>query len=213
MPALRAIRIETKLHGETYTAFGAMSGVCHQPMTIAIIAWPPKPCSRKCLSNKRMCIRSGLNVTLLRRQINMNRCYGRRFAVHAGAQPQFDLVFLGMGADGHTASLFPGTAALHDEVHSCAANFVEKLDARRVTLSAAVTNNAAHIIFLVWGEDKPAAQGRARRRPPARAIFISAYPTDAWRFIVVSRPIWRRSTLVISSGHRPQLIKKQRSAS
>ena len=79
------------------------------------------------------------------------------FTVHAGAQPQFDLVFLDMEADGHTASLFPVIAALHDEAHSVAPNFVEKLAAWRVTLTAAVINNAAHIIFLVGGEDKAAA--------------------------------------------------------
>ena len=53
-------------------------------------------------------------------------------------------------------SLFPGTSALYDEAHSVTANFVEKLDAWRVTLTAAVINNAAHIVFLVSGADKAA---------------------------------------------------------
>ena len=61
-----------------------------------------------------------------------------------------------MGADGHTASLFPGTPALHNEDHLVTANFVEKLDVWRVTLTAAVINNSAYIAFLVAGEDKAA---------------------------------------------------------
>ena len=78
------------------------------------------------------------------------------FGVQGGTRPQFDLVFLGMGADGHTASLFPGTPALHNEDHLVTANFIEKLDAWRVTLTAAVINNSAYIAFLVAGEDKAA---------------------------------------------------------
>lgn len=71
--------------------------------------------------------------------------------------PQFDLVFLGMGADGHTASLFPGTAALQVEDRIAVANFVEKLDAWRITLTAKTINQARNVIFLVAGEDKAVA--------------------------------------------------------
>lgn len=71
--------------------------------------------------------------------------------------PQFDLVFLGMGADGHTASLFPGTAALQVKDRIAVANFVEKLNAWRITLTAKTINQARNVIFLVAGEDKAAA--------------------------------------------------------
>jgi 6-phosphogluconolactonase len=70
--------------------------------------------------------------------------------------PQFDLVFLGMGADGHTASLFPGTAALRVNDRIAVANYVEKLQAWRITLTANAINRARNIIFLVAGEDKAA---------------------------------------------------------
>lgn len=70
--------------------------------------------------------------------------------------PQFDLVFLGMGADGHTASLFPGSAALQVNDRIATANFVEKFNSWRITLTAATINNAHQIIFLVAGEDKAA---------------------------------------------------------
>ncbi|MBP6822264.1 MAG: 6-phosphogluconolactonase [Acidobacteria bacterium] len=71
--------------------------------------------------------------------------------------PQFDLVFLGMGADGHTASLFPATAALQVEDRIAVANFVPRLDAWRITLTANTINLASNIIFLVAGEDKAAS--------------------------------------------------------
>lgn len=68
--------------------------------------------------------------------------------------PQFDLVFLGMGADGHTASLFPGSAALQATEGIAVANFVEKFNSWRITLTASTINNAHQIVFLVAGEDK-----------------------------------------------------------
>lgn len=71
--------------------------------------------------------------------------------------PQFDLVFLGMGADGHTASLFPGTAALQITDRIAVANFVEKLNAWRISLTAPIINQARNVIFLIAGEDKATA--------------------------------------------------------
>lgn len=68
--------------------------------------------------------------------------------------PRFDLVFLGMGADGHTASLFPGSAALHNETDIVTANYVEKFKAHRITLTAKTINNARNVTFLVAGQDK-----------------------------------------------------------
>jgi 6-phosphogluconolactonase len=68
--------------------------------------------------------------------------------------PRFDLVLLGMGDDGHTASLFPGTVALKEQRAWVAANWVDKLNAYRITLSIPAINHAAHIIFLVTGAGK-----------------------------------------------------------
>jgi len=76
------------------------------------------------------------------------------FAVTVGHFPQFDLLLLGMGPDGHTASLFPGTAALHERTRLVVANCVEKFSTDRITLTPPVLNNAARIIFLVGGEEK-----------------------------------------------------------
>jgi 6-phosphogluconolactonase len=68
--------------------------------------------------------------------------------------PRFDLVMLGMGDDGHTASLFPGTVALSERRAWVAANWVEKLGAWRVTLTAPAINAARHVLFLVTGAAK-----------------------------------------------------------
>lgn len=71
-----------------------------------------------------------------------------------GAGGQFDLILLGMGADGHTASLFPGTAALHEQTRWVVAHYVDKLAAWRITLTPAAINAATHVIFVVSGADK-----------------------------------------------------------
>lgn len=72
----------------------------------------------------------------------------------AAGLPRFDLVLLGMGDDGHTASIFPGTAALHEETALVVANPVPKLDAVRLTFSAPLINNAREIVFLIGGAGK-----------------------------------------------------------
>ena len=71
--------------------------------------------------------------------------------------PRLDLIFLGMGPDGHTASLFPGTAALEERSKAVTANYIPKLDANRITLTAPTINQAAHIVFLIEGESKASA--------------------------------------------------------
>jgi len=68
--------------------------------------------------------------------------------------PQFDLVMLGMGDDGHTASLFPATHALDVQSAWVTANWVEKFDTYRVTLTAPAINRARHIMFIVTGAGK-----------------------------------------------------------
>ena len=71
-----------------------------------------------------------------------------------GEFPRLELVFLGMGRDGHTASLFPGSAALDEQTAWVVPNYVGTLRAFRLTLTLPVLNAAAHVIFLVAGADK-----------------------------------------------------------
>jgi 6-phosphogluconolactonase len=68
---------------------------------------------------------------------------------------QHDLILLGLGDDGHTASLFPGTAALDEMTRRVVANFVPKLDAWRLTFTLTLINQARHILFLVGASKNP----------------------------------------------------------
>lgn len=74
-----------------------------------------------------------------------------------GQFPRFDLVLLGMGNEGHTASLFPGTKALGETKRTVVRNWVGKLYTERITLTAPAINNAARVIFMVTGADKALA--------------------------------------------------------
>jgi len=71
-----------------------------------------------------------------------------------GARPRFDLLYLGMGPDGHTASLFPGTLGSVDDTQLVVANWVEKFSTWRITLTPHVINDAAHVVITTGGEAK-----------------------------------------------------------
>jgi 6-phosphogluconolactonase len=81
----------------------------------------------------------------------------RFFAVAPGEFPRFDLILLGMGPDGHTASLFPETPALQEKSRLVVANGVEKLGSSRITFTLPLLNAARRVAFLVSGTDKAAA--------------------------------------------------------
>lgn len=68
--------------------------------------------------------------------------------------PIFDLIFVGMGDDGHTLSLFPGTTAMHNTTDLVIAHHVPKLDADRLTFGPVLANNARKVVFLVGGSGK-----------------------------------------------------------
>jgi 6-phosphogluconolactonase len=76
------------------------------------------------------------------------------FHLEGDERPQFDLVALGMGPDGHTASLFPHTAALHERSRLVVANHVPQKDTWRITLTWPVINHASSVFFLIAGADK-----------------------------------------------------------
>ena len=85
--------------------------------------------------------------------------------------PRIDLVILGMGADGHTASLFPGTAALLERERWVAENHVPQLGAWRLTLTLPVLQSAAAILFLITGKDKATVLGEAFGGAPHPAPY------------------------------------------
>jgi 6-phosphogluconolactonase len=98
------------------------------------------------------------------------------FRVADGAWPDFDLILLGIGDDGHTASLFPGTAALKEQSRQVVANWVEKFHTYRITLTYPVLNHAEEVLFLGAGKSK--AQILRDLFDPAK---MGAYPAQAVR--------------------------------
>jgi 6-phosphogluconolactonase len=74
-----------------------------------------------------------------------------------GEDGQFDLILLGMGDDGHTASLFPGQAVLQEQYKWVAAYYLESQTMFRITLTAALINRAKQIVVLTFGENKAQA--------------------------------------------------------
>jgi 6-phosphogluconolactonase len=76
------------------------------------------------------------------------------FRLEGAEAPRFDLVALGMGADGHTASIFPRTQAIYEMMRLVTANYVPQKDAWRLTLTWPVINLARSVFFLIGGADK-----------------------------------------------------------
>ena len=78
----------------------------------------------------------------------------KQFEVSGPEIPRFDFILLGMGPDGHTASLFPGTQAVHETNRLVAAPWVERLQTSRITFTPVLLNHARQVTFLICGHAK-----------------------------------------------------------
>jgi 6-phosphogluconolactonase len=124
----------------------------------------------------------GDNIYRIRGEIDPNDAaieYGQLLKEHFGDGGP-DVILLGMGEDGHTASLFPGTEALKETRHRCVANFVPKLSSWRVTITAPFINRSAHVLVLVSGAGKAARVQEVLEGPadPLRLPIQLIQPTS-----------------------------------
>ncbi len=96
-----------------------------------------------------------------------------------GGFPRFDFILLGMGPDGHTASLFPETKALEEKEHLVVGNWVEQHSTYRITLTYPVLNQAANVMFLVSGGGHKAEMvKRVLQDPTANLPCQQVQPVD-----------------------------------
>jgi 6-phosphogluconolactonase len=87
-------------------------------------------------------------------EAQIRRFFELRPEIRPGEFPRFDLILLGLGPDGHTASLFPDSAALDEQSRLVVANWVAKFNTHRITLTFPVLNRAAEVMFMASGADK-----------------------------------------------------------
>ncbi|RME86403.1 MAG: 6-phosphogluconolactonase [Caldilineae bacterium] len=98
----------------------------------------------------------------------------RQFGLQGRARPRMDLIFLGMGADGHTASLFPGTASLQEKRALVTVGRAPNPPHLRLTLTLPVLNRAANVLFMVAGANKGPALRKVLHPRPGTAPLPAA---------------------------------------
>lgn len=91
---------------------------------------------------------------------NYEKLLLREFDIHEGELPRFDMMLLGMGGDGHTASIFPGSPVIAEKRRIVTDVYVPEQKADRLTLTLPVINNSRCCMFMVTGEDKHEALGK-----------------------------------------------------
>src|SRR5262249_8569888 len=103
-----------------------------------------------------------------------------------GEPPSLDLILLGMGPCGHTASLFPHTTALNETTRWVVGNFVPKFDAHRITLTYPALNRGREVLFLVCGADKAEVLREVLEGPadPQRLPSQGVRPAGALRWFL-----------------------------
>jgi 6-phosphogluconolactonase len=117
------------------------------------------------------------------------------FKLEGAETPAFDLVLLGMGPDGHTASLFPHTDALNEMARICVANHVPQKDAWRVTLTWPVINQGRQVAFLIEGEGKAEV---------LKSVFQGAYDPETYPSQLI-RPASGQLTLLVDEAAAARL--------
>jgi len=118
------------------------------------------------------------------------------FRLEGAESPTFDLVMLGLGTDGHTASLFPHTEAINEFGRIVVANYVPQKDTWRITLTWSVINQAREVCFLISGADKAAPLGSLLNGPYDPELIPSQ----------LIRPTSRRLTLLCDQDAAASLL-------
>ena len=117
------------------------------------------------------------------------------FRLEGAETPVFDVVVLGMGPDGHTASIFPATEAINEMTKLVAANHVPQKDSWRITLTWPVINQARHVFFLIGGADKASV---------LRQVLAGPRNPDLWPSQLI-RPASGILTLLLDRGAAAEL--------
>jgi 6-phosphogluconolactonase len=125
------------------------------------------------------------------------------FRLEGAQTPTFDLILLGMGDDGHTASLFPHTDALHDMTHLVVANHVPQKDTWRITLTWPVINQGREVAFLIEGPGKAQV---------LHDVFLGPYDPETHPSQLI-RPASGLLTLLLDSAAASKLPAPENSSS
>jgi 6-phosphogluconolactonase len=104
------------------------------------------------------------------------------FQLPAEKIPRLDFILLGIGSDGHTASLFPGTPAINEKQSWVVANWVEQHSTFRITFTFPILNNAGNVMFLVKGADKADPVRKALQDPSANFPCQRVQPANGQLF-------------------------------
>jgi 6-phosphogluconolactonase len=117
------------------------------------------------------------------------------FRLEGAQTPTFDLILLGMGDDGHTASLFPHTEALNEMSHLVVPNHVPQKDTWRITLTWPVINQGREVAFLIEGEGKAEV---------LHDVFLGPYQPDTYPSQLI-RPASGRLALLLDRAAAAKL--------
>ena len=140
---------------------------------------PDHPDSNYRIANEALLSRVPVTPANVHRVISENpaadaaRDYEDTILNQIGGDPRLDLILLGVGNDGHTASIFPRSDVLHETKHLVAAPWVEKLNTYRITMTLPLLNNGASVVFLVSGAEKSQIVKEVLEGPekyPAQAV-------------------------------------------